>query len=74
MFEKKTNDVRWDEQITQQLPAHLKALLVNIFNTTNKIEELKLQENRHAELVKKNGKQTLLQEITIRNHDGLFYL
>jgi hypothetical protein len=51
---KKNNDDRWDEQITQQLPAHFKALLVNIFNTTNKIEEeLKLQENRHAELVKK---------------------
>jgi hypothetical protein len=32
----------------------MKALLINILNTTNKIEEeLKLQKNSHAELVKK---------------------
>ncbi|PWZ44290.1 (E)-beta-farnesene synthase [Zea mays] len=45
---------RWDEQMAQQLPAGLKALLVRIFNATNKIEEeLKLQGNMHAELIKK---------------------
>ncbi|GJN39712.1 hypothetical protein PR202_gb28847 [Eleusine coracana subsp. coracana] len=45
---------RWEEQTQEQLPAHLKAILVNILNTTNKIEEdLKLQENKHAEMVKK---------------------
>nr|QJA42391.1 terpene synthase TPS20 [Setaria viridis] len=45
---------RWDGQTTEKFPAHMKALLINILNTTNKIEdELKLQKNRHAELVKK---------------------
>ncbi|KAF8712833.1 hypothetical protein HU200_028606 [Digitaria exilis] len=45
---------RWDEQTTDKFPEHMKALFINILNTTNKIEEeLKLQENRHAELVKK---------------------
>ncbi|AQK41705.1 Germacrene A synthase long form [Zea mays] len=45
---------RWDEQIAHQLSAGLKVLLVSIMNTTNKIEEeLKLQGNMHAELVKK---------------------
>lgn len=45
---------RWDEQIAHQLSAGLKVLLVSILNATNKIEEdLKLQGNMHAELVKK---------------------
>jgi len=45
---------RWDEQTTEKFPAHMKALLTSIFDTTNKIvEELKLQKNKHAELVKK---------------------
>ncbi|KAK3122686.1 hypothetical protein QOZ80_8AG0616810 [Eleusine coracana subsp. coracana] len=45
---------RWEEQTPEQLPAHLKAIFINILNTTNKIEEdLKLQENKHAEMVKK---------------------
>ncbi|KAF8669893.1 hypothetical protein HU200_051073 [Digitaria exilis] len=52
VYEKKA--VKWDEQTTDKFPAHMKALLVNILKTTNKIlEELKLQENMHAELVKK---------------------
>nr|CAB3482079.1 unnamed protein product [Digitaria exilis] len=45
---------RWDEQTTDKFPEDMKALFINILNTTNKIEEeLKLQGNRHAELVKK---------------------
>ncbi|XP_008662773.1 (E)-beta-farnesene synthase-like isoform X2 [Zea mays] len=45
---------RWDEQIAHQLSAGLKVLLASILNATNKIEEeLKLQGNMHAELVKK---------------------
>jgi hypothetical protein len=28
---------RWDEQTTEKFPAHMKALLINILNTTNKI-------------------------------------
>ncbi|KAG2576590.1 hypothetical protein PVAP13_6NG032600 [Panicum virgatum] len=45
---------RWDEQTTEEFPAHLKPLLIGILDTTNKIEEeLKLQKNRHAEVVKK---------------------
>ncbi|AQK41709.1 Alpha-humulene/(-)-(E)-beta-caryophyllene synthase [Zea mays] len=44
----------WDEQIAHQLSAGLKVLLASILNATNKIEEeLKLQGNMHAELVKK---------------------
>ncbi|OQU79856.1 hypothetical protein SORBI_3007G034700 [Sorghum bicolor] len=45
---------RWDEQTTEQLPAYLKALFINILNTTNKIEEeLKLMKNKHADLIKR---------------------
>ncbi|XP_044969184.1 (E)-beta-caryophyllene synthase-like [Hordeum vulgare subsp. vulgare] len=44
---------RWDEQAAEQLPAHLKALYINILNTTNDFEEeLKRQKNKNAELVK----------------------
>ncbi|CAO2189853.1 unnamed protein product, partial [Urochloa humidicola] len=43
---------RWDEQTTEQLPAHLKSLFINIVNSTNKMEELKFQKNKHAELVR----------------------
>ena len=46
-------DGRWDEQTTKKFPAHVKALLTSILDNTNNIEELKLQKNRHAELVKK---------------------
>lgn len=47
-------DGRWDEQAAEQLPEYMKALFINILNTTNKIEEeLKLQKNKHAQLVKK---------------------
>ena len=46
-------DGRWDERTTEEFPAHLKPLLISILDTTNKIEELKLQKNRHAEVVKK---------------------
>jgi (-)-germacrene D synthase len=50
--------------MAQQLPAGLKALLVRIFNATNKIEEeLKLQGNMHAELIKKMVNKLLLQGI-----------
>jgi hypothetical protein len=52
LFEKKTGG-RWDAQIAEQLPAHLKALFINILNDTNKVvEELKFQKNKHAELFK----------------------
>jgi hypothetical protein len=48
----KTNG-RWDAQVTEQLPAHLKALFINILTDTNKmVEELKFQKNKHAELFK----------------------
>ena len=54
LSKKKLTDGRWDEQTTEKLPAHMKALLTSILDTTNKIEEeLKLQKNRHAEVVKK---------------------
>jgi hypothetical protein len=49
----KTND-RWDEEITEQLPTYMKALFINIHDTTNKIEEeLRHKKNKHAELFKK---------------------
>jgi hypothetical protein len=49
----KTND-RWDEEITEQIPAYLKALFIKIRNTTNQIvKELKLKKNKNAEFVKK---------------------
>jgi hypothetical protein len=52
-FARKTN-ARWDEQTTEQLPAYLKALFINILNTTNKIvEELKLTKNKHADFIKR---------------------
>jgi len=53
-FARKTN-ARWVEQTsTEQLPAYLKALFINILNTTNKIEEeLKLMKNKHADLIKR---------------------
>ncbi|KAI4978939.1 hypothetical protein ZWY2020_015692 [Hordeum vulgare] len=45
---------RWDEQAVEQFPAYLKALYINILNTTNVIdEELKHQKNMHAGLAKK---------------------
>ncbi|XBI98105.1 hypothetical protein VPH35_018368 [Triticum aestivum] len=43
---------RWGEQAAENLPANLKALYINILNTTNDIEEeLKHQKNKNAELV-----------------------
>ncbi|CAD6246602.1 unnamed protein product [Miscanthus lutarioriparius] len=45
---------RWDEEITEQLPTYIKALFINIRNTTNMIEEeLRHKKNKHAELFKK---------------------
>ena len=45
---------RWDEEAVEQFPAYLKALYINILNTTNVIdEELKHQKNMHAGLAKK---------------------
>ena len=44
---------RWGEQAAENLPANLKALYINILNTTNDIEEeLKHQKNKNPELVK----------------------
>uniref|UniRef100_A0A453ADJ3 Uncharacterized protein n=1 Tax=Aegilops tauschii subsp. strangulata TaxID=200361 RepID=A0A453ADJ3_AEGTS len=44
---------RWGEQAAENLPENLKALYINILNTTNDIEEeLKHQKNKNAELVK----------------------
>ncbi|KAJ1267201.1 hypothetical protein BS78_07G038100 [Paspalum vaginatum] len=45
---------RWDEKATDQFPAYLKAFYKNIVGTTDEIvEELKHQNNKHAELVRK---------------------
>ncbi|GJN39710.1 hypothetical protein PR202_gb28845 [Eleusine coracana subsp. coracana] len=45
---------RWDKQMVEQFPDYLKAILINILNATNKIEEdLKLQGYKHAEMFKK---------------------
>ncbi|CAL5079305.1 unnamed protein product [Urochloa decumbens] len=44
---------RWDKQDADKLPAFMKAFFIFILNTINDIvEELKLQKNKHAELVK----------------------
>ncbi|TKW05095.1 hypothetical protein SEVIR_7G154203v4 [Setaria viridis] len=44
---------RWDEQATDQLPEHLREFYLNTLSSTNGIEEdLKFQNNKHAELVK----------------------
>ncbi|XP_062190962.1 (E)-beta-caryophyllene synthase-like [Phragmites australis] len=45
---------RWDEKATEKFPAYLKALYNNILGTTDEIvEELKHQNNKHAEIVRK---------------------
>ncbi|CAL5009974.1 unnamed protein product [Urochloa decumbens] len=45
---------RWDEKAVEKFPAYLRALYKNILDTTEEIvKELKLQNNKHAELVKK---------------------
>ncbi|OEL12616.1 (E)-beta-farnesene synthase [Dichanthelium oligosanthes] len=44
---------RWDEQDAELFPAYMKALYINILHNINDIiQELKLRENSHAELVK----------------------
>ncbi|TKW05096.1 hypothetical protein SEVIR_7G154300v4 [Setaria viridis] len=44
---------RWDEQATEQLPEYLREFYLNTLSSTNGIEEdLKFQNNKHAELVK----------------------
>ncbi|OEL30914.1 (E)-beta-farnesene synthase [Dichanthelium oligosanthes] len=44
---------RWDEEATEQLPACLREFYLNTLSSSNGIEEdLKLQNNKHAELVK----------------------
>ncbi|CAL4996527.1 unnamed protein product [Urochloa decumbens] len=44
---------RWDEAAAEQCPAYLRTLYVNILTTVKDIEEeLKLQNNKHAKLVK----------------------
>nr|CAB3487458.1 unnamed protein product [Digitaria exilis] len=44
---------RWDEQATEQLPVYLREFYLNILSTSNEIgKDLKLQNNKHAELVK----------------------
>lgn len=46
-------DDRWDEQATEQLPVYLREFYLNILSTSNEIgKDLKLQNNKHAELVK----------------------
>ncbi|RCV30114.1 hypothetical protein SETIT_6G068300v2 [Setaria italica] len=45
---------RWDEKAAEKFPSYLRALYKNIIGTTDEIvEELKLQNNKHAELVRK---------------------
>ncbi|WVZ95121.1 hypothetical protein U9M48_040922, partial [Paspalum notatum var. saurae] len=45
---------RWDEKATEQLPTYLRDLYKNILGATDEIvEELKHQNNKHAELVRK---------------------
>ncbi|CAM0902790.1 unnamed protein product [Alopecurus aequalis] len=45
---------RWDKKAAEKFPAYLKALYVNILNTTDGIvEDLKLRKNKYAELVRK---------------------
>ncbi|CAL5016231.1 unnamed protein product [Urochloa decumbens] len=44
---------RWDEEATDQLPAYLREFYLNTLSSSNGIEEdLKFQNNKHAELVK----------------------
>ncbi|WVZ86203.1 hypothetical protein U9M48_033025 [Paspalum notatum var. saurae] len=46
-------DGRWDERAAEQLPAYLREFYLNTLSTTNGIEDdLKHQNNKHAELVK----------------------
>ncbi|WVZ95133.1 hypothetical protein U9M48_040934 [Paspalum notatum var. saurae] len=45
---------RWDVKAAEQFPAYLRAFYENILGTTDEIvEELKRQNNKHAELVRK---------------------
>jgi hypothetical protein len=45
---------RWDEEASEQCPAYLRTLYINILTTVKAIEEeLKLQKNKHAKLVKR---------------------
>uniref|UniRef100_A0ACD5UE79 Uncharacterized protein n=1 Tax=Avena sativa TaxID=4498 RepID=A0ACD5UE79_AVESA len=45
---------RWEKQAAEKFPAYLKAIYVNILDTTDGIvEELKRQKNKYAELVRK---------------------
>ncbi|RCV44820.1 hypothetical protein SETIT_9G405200v2 [Setaria italica] len=44
---------KWNEEVAEQIPAHMKALYINILDNINDIiHELKLGENSHAELAK----------------------
>ncbi|CAN6242051.1 unnamed protein product [Urochloa humidicola] len=44
---------RWDEEAVEQLPAYLREFYLNTLSSSNGIEEdLKVQNNKHAELVK----------------------
>ncbi|CAO2042784.1 unnamed protein product [Urochloa humidicola] len=44
---------RWDEEATEQLPAYLREFYLNTLSSSKGIEEdLKFQNNKHAELVK----------------------
>ncbi|XP_062192109.1 (E)-beta-caryophyllene synthase-like [Phragmites australis] len=45
---------RWDEEVAEQCPAYLRTLYINILTTVEAMEEeLKLQKNKHAKLVKR---------------------
>jgi hypothetical protein len=66
-------DDRWDEQATDQLPAYLREFYLNTLSSTNGIEEdLKFQNNKHAELVKELV--TLCSILKIVYHQKLYAL
>ena len=45
---------RWDEHAVEQAPAYMRSFYKGTIASINQIEEeLKLQKNKHAELVKK---------------------
>ncbi|TVU42228.1 hypothetical protein EJB05_08621, partial [Eragrostis curvula] len=47
-----TDLIKWDEKATEELPANLREFYKNILGDTNEIvEELKLQNNKNAEMV-----------------------
>jgi hypothetical protein len=46
-------DIRWDEKAAEQIPEYLRPFFMNVIRCTDTvIGELKLQNNKHAEVVK----------------------